>query len=465
MIELALSAYFESKNPSDFQLAQARLREVSVGECQCWSAFGRGNAPQTEGTETSWITSFEVRPEGLRSIPWFGTDALTRNERIAGITLHQPIPHPTVIGAKVEWIPVLPPGLRPPTWADGVLAGPEIDRLYQSICYSNYLLKLGVQPQESAIAHDLRELWRGWPKRDWRSWTSPEEPPEKVVVPPIDAEMWDPESDWGPKADEVAQLVFLDETTILLQFPQRLVRLDLSTETNTGSWPTLGTSLRRSLSPKEIQVWGYSGADYPEQESLFVLHLDAGTWAPSQGVWFSESLERSFLWDTEGRQTLLVDVGDYPVAYAFTTDGLFVWVEDKEGSGGVFRTRDASKVTEWRREDLREDLPVLTSKGKVSPMGDIEQYWHSLPEERSFGAAIARSGAGWVYLLEDAVWRDEQPLFALKFRAHAAAFWGDRRIAVADRETLHIIDFQDGTPVLAQRISLKPLAPPRADGK
>ena len=119
-------------------------------------------------------------------------------------------------------------------------------------------------------------------------------------------------------------------------------------------------------------------SNLPETESVqatcvFALELANGAWIArpksdaTPGVWFDESLERSFLFDDRGRSIRLRDISDYPTIVGFSPDHRFVWVEDKHGSGGVFRTRDGALVTmRPGTNDNLGGLPRLTAAGALA---------------------------------------------------------------------------------------------------
>jgi hypothetical protein len=64
----------------------------------------------------------------------------------------------------------------------------------------------------------------------------------------------------------------------------------------------------------------------------------------------------------DGAAVRLHELADYPTTGALTPDRRFAWVEDKEGSGGVFRTSDGAHVTSFSQffdGQLEDGMPWL----------------------------------------------------------------------------------------------------------
>ena len=90
---------------------------------------------------------------------------------------------------------------------------------------------------------------------------------------------------------------------------------------------------------------------------------------PAQSrVRFFEDRESSLLRSPDGRVHALTQVADYPVVVAPSQDGAYVWVADKEGSGGVFDVETGLLAAACRR--ARDPVRTLTRDGVISALED-----------------------------------------------------------------------------------------------
>jgi hypothetical protein len=180
-------------------------------------------------------------------------------------------------------------------------------------------------------------------------------------------------------------------------------------------------------------------------------------------VVFDVARERSFLVRDDGANAHLHESGDYPVTHVFSPCRRYVWVEDKEGSGGVFRVRDAAHVATFPQgfeETLLADVQYVESAWSGLLVRDEHRDDDELfREAREAGpgvAAIARRPDGFITFRNAVVARNGVPWFALAMAVDAAAFDAvGARLAVHARPAsvyppmLVVFDLRGEAPVVS----------------
>jgi hypothetical protein len=121
---------------------------------------------------------------------------------------------------------------------------------------------------------------------------------------------------------------------------------------------------------------------------LHLYDLREGRWSaePPDDLplgYMDEALEQAFLIDArDGGGRHLHEVADYPALYVTSPDGRFVWVEDKERSGGVFAVDTKLCVLMPSEMRLSDDAPaVLRRDGTIIELdGDSEERAPEYPQ-------------------------------------------------------------------------------------
>lgn len=470
-----IDTYFAATSQAEIDAAEAALRERSVG------AVETGANVHTRRTgDAVWLGGLRAEPRGIRSAELFGETHASRMIRVAHLELVEPVPHPGG-GGETRVVPVIGPDLRLPVEADGVHAEPPCDTLYRQLARGAWLAKLAagsahIPEAVEGMTFALARLAAGWPTRTWDAWSDAE---PAVEVPRV-----------APMQDlfttrQAPSALRLFEDTCVIAFPSAIIVARLrdgkvvrAIDTNDaeclaiptpslalvkGDVETTATfdvrAVAMEATRRSLEAVGdastYDSSNLPETESVqatcvFALDLANGAWIArpksdaTPGVWFDESLERSYLCDDRGRSLRLHDVSDYPTLVVFSPDHRFVWVEDKHGSGGVFRTRDGALVTmRPGNDDSLRGLPRLTAAGELAVARD---GWS--PAKKQDAAALVRTPRGtWMSFGEGVVSVNWTPFLVLDGASHVAAF--DKhgtRLALSDGKTLRVIDVASPTP-------------------
>lgn len=459
-------AYFAAATQSEIDAAEAAILTNSCGKIE----HDRGVSPARSG-EAEWCGTMRAEPGGIRSAI-FGDDHLDRLTRIAHLELAKPVPHPK--GGQTRILPVIGPDQRYPVARDGVLGEPPLDQLYRELASSSRLAELaaGSPIEEYAVSMMTSALARiaaGHETKSWSAWSDAED----VIVPTTP-----PLQELHDRKQTVTALRLFDDTC-LVAYPSALVlarlrdgkilrAIDtanatfvaaptdryalLSAEIPVG--PTFDATeivmqatedaLGRAGIPYDPQAYDFSGHEHAQSMGsyLFALDLANGRWiAPPDDaprVRFEEGMEQSHLVDNRGRSIRLRDVADYPVITAFTPDHLLVWVEDKEGSGGVYRTRDGALVT-MRNVDVMDDLDGLPRLTRKETLARATEDWCADKQE---GSAFVRTPRGRMLSFGQGIvaenWR---PYLAIDGASTVAAFdLHGRHLATSDGKTVRVID-------------------------
>ncbi|MBA3393337.1 MAG: hypothetical protein H0T89_11870 [Deltaproteobacteria bacterium] len=471
-----IGSYFAAASQADINAAEAALRARSSG------AVEHGSSVETSRmAEGSWFGGLRAVPGGIRSAELFGETSANRLIRLAHLELVESVPHPGG-GGQTRVVPVIGPELRGPIEADDVYAEPSCDALYREIATFAHLAKLAagspyLTEAIEGMAFALARLAAGWPSRVWDAWSDPGATVDVPRIPPM-------QELYSPKQPPIG-LRLLDDTCVVA-FPSAIIVARLrdgkvlrAIDTHDAEClaiPTPSLALlkgevetsdtfdvraaameatRRSLEAIGGDASAYDYSKLPESAPVqatcvFALDLENGTWSArpdsdlTPGVWFNESLERSYLVDDRGRSIRLRDVSDYPTITAFSPDHRFVWVEDKHGSGGVYRTRDGALVTKRSGDnDHLEGLPRLTAAGAIARARD---GWY--PGNKQEASALVRTPRGtWMSFGDGVVSANWKPFLVLDGASRVAAFdTHGTRLAITDGKVLRVIDVASPEP-------------------
>ena len=474
--EAFISSYFAAASQVEIDAAEAALRARSSGAVEhganvCTSRTGEG----------AWFGGLRAVPRGIRSAELFGESHANRLIRLAHLELALPVPHPGG-GGQTRVVPVIGPDLRRPVEADGVHAEPPCDTLYRELAIWAQLAMLAAGSSHipeivEGMTFTLARLAAGWPTRTWDAWSDAEPTVEAPRIAPM-------QHLFTKQQAPIALRLF--EDTCVVAFPSAIIVARLrdgkvlrAIDTNdaeclaiptpslalvkgdvetAATWDVRAAAMeatRHSLEAVGGDASTYDFSDLPEDASvqatcIFALDLAKGTWIArpeadaTPGVWFDESLERSYLFDDRGRSIRLRDLSDYPTIVAFSPDHRFVWVEDKHGSGGVFRARDGALVTmRPSTNDSLGGLPRLTAAGALAA---AHEDWH--PAKKQEAVALVRTPRGaWMSFGEGVVSADWTPFLVLDGASRVAAFdTHGTRLALSDGKTLRVIDVASPTP-------------------
>jgi hypothetical protein len=191
----------------------------------------------------------------------------------------------------------------------------------------------------------------------------------------LDARPPDKEGFWisPPDPTRPVAAAFVDDESILVQFPFTVVHLDLEGQIldafEAPSCELLGVDPdgRYALFHRN----GFHVRDL--QEHAFLDRVPDAFPA----VFMHEDHEMAFLVDARNkRSSRLRDVVDYPAFWALSPDGLHLWVEDKEGSGGIYGTDTALREAPGERLRCEFSFPLLGIDGRL----EDEAYEEREPE-------------------------------------------------------------------------------------
>lgn len=195
----------------------------------------------------------------------------------------------------------------------------------------------------------------------------------------------------------------------------------------------------------------------PRVPRAFALSLDTMTWVacPRERPWVGAAQINDAAWlvDDRGRSLRLPHVVTIPTITAFSPDHRFVWVEDAQARGGIYRTLDGALVTARQRPEYVAPLRVLQRDGALTT-GASE--WEVAGNHRA--AALVRTPLGdWRAFSEGVVWHNWQPLVLLDGASELAAFSPDaKHLWLIDNAEVRCIELAD-TPAIVARWPLDPL--------
>lgn len=405
--------------------------------------------------ERRWLTDARIYEGGPRCTTIFGALGETsRSERVAHIAIPFELKHPT-IDAPMRLVPVPPPAMRPPVLADDVWGAPAIDAHLGWITRWAHVLG-GVENLAELDAHTfdpINEAIAAVVKGAAR-WVQHDDPP-------LDA----PGSPGPPDHDELRftlNSIALDGDRLALDNGHITV-LDLANE-SVSRFDARGAQLEALVGPHLLFAHPHA------------LDTRDRTWTKWPDdvlrMSFAEGLERSFLFREDGASARLHEIADYPVTNVFTVDRRFLWGEDKEGSGGIFRTRDAAYVASFAQsfdERLETGTPYLDGIwGELRPYegeeDESDEEVDPLESAHAAGSAVAAIAVRDDVVLtyrDGIVARDGEQWFALALRIDAVAFdrKGERlavHVAPGDfgEAALLVFDLRGDEPVLAFRKTL-----------
>ncbi|MFS8065340.1 MAG: hypothetical protein ACMG6S_03105 [Byssovorax sp.] len=471
-----ISSYFAAASQVDIDAAEAALRARSAGAVEHGA-----NVQTSRSGEGAWFGGLRAVPRGIRSAELFGETQANRLIRLAHLELVESVPHPGG-GGRTRVVPVIGPDLRRPVAADGVHAEPPCDTLYRELASWAHLATRAAGSSHiseivEGLTFALARLAAGWPTRTWDAWSDAEPAVEVPRIapmqdlftkqqPPIALRLFEDTCAVAfPSAIIVARLRdgkvlraidTNDAECLAIPTPSlALVKGDVETGATFDVRAVAMEATRRSLEAVFGDASTYDFSNLPETESVqatcvFALDLANGAWIArpksdaTPGVWFNESLERSYLVGDRGRSIRLRDLSDYPTIVGFSPDHRFVWVEDKHGSGGVFRTRDGALVTMRPGTNANlGGLPRLTAAGALAV---AREEWS--PSKKQEAAALVRTPRGtWMSFGEGVVSADWTPFLVLDGASRVAAFdTHGTRLALSDGKTLRVIDIASPTP-------------------
>jgi hypothetical protein len=166
------------------------------------------------------------------------------------------------------------------------------------------------------------------------------------------------------------QAAIARDGSILVQFAYAALHLAADGRV-LDAFPTFGARLGL-LSP-DLRHALFSGLG-----GLHVRDLDARRWIDSLPddlpcVTLDEGHEESYLVDPRrGLYRRLFEVADYPALEAISPDGRFVWVEDKERSGGVYEVERGVRVLVPEALAIGSP-PLLERDGRLEEDADHER--------------------------------------------------------------------------------------------
>lgn len=155
-------------------------------------------------------------------------------------------------------------------------------------------------------------------------------------------------------------------------------------------------------------------------------------------VLIDEVHETAYLVDARrARLVRLVDVADYPMFWAVSPDGRHVWVEDKEGSGGVYGAESGMRELDVRTLALEDAPPVLGADGRFGDEVDDDP----MPELPSHHAVVLTPDDRFRLCDGRVVAEDERVLFVLAGAPPVVAFSrGGDALVVVRRDHAAIVE-------------------------
>lgn len=460
------SAWCTATTADELRRAEDEILAASIGSVtSTWSTRlaasdivrGRPGEGGPLVIEAAWLARARIAEDGARSTELFGPlGADERLERIAHIPVHGAVAHPS-IDATMRCVPVLPPGLRPPIHSAGVFGRPALDAHYEQVVRWVEIL------------------------RD-RTWEDLDDEVRRVVLAPVQAireassrgsmSRWidpvasRPRPGVRPEREEVR----VEPTAIGLAGAEVVLDHGMLTIVDLD-----GRARRLDVRGAHLEALTEDAFVVSVDGVLFAMDRRTGTWcAPPPEVplvTMVERYERVILVRDDGAELLVHELVDYLRTSAFAADRRFVWLEDKVGTGGIFRVEDGANVGELPPE-LESDLPAGLAffdeydaeptilDRALAPGDDPEE--HSLGDERLRSpAAFAFGERAVLTFREGVVARDGVPFFALKFPVKLAAFdaHGTRLVTYSGARdgievtlpTLRVFDVSEDAPRLVHR--------------
>ena len=367
----------------------------------------------------------------------------------------------------IRRVPVVPPGDRPLLTMPGGHAMPGPDNLaYASLIdRRNQLIRLlELNAPEIILVHEsaatgerLAALWAqmsGEPaKTAWKldegednteSGGGAETPMGPISLPSgdIDGSFTRP-----PDPTRPVNGAILEDGSVLLQYSFVILHV-AKTGRILRAIPALGHQILATSADGRYVLTRRMG--------LHLYDLREGRWSTETPadlpcVFMDEALEQAFLVDAKkGGGRRLHELGDYPDLYVTSPDGRFLWVEDKERSGGVFSAESALRVLMPSEMRLSEKTPsVLRRDGtRLRFDDDLEERW---PERPTWCAlALARSNR-FVLVEFGVVAVDDRPVLLLDLPHPVVALSrdGDKLLVFRPDEAM-IVSIWDGGRIFAR---------------
>ena len=210
-------------------------------------------------------------------------------------------------------------------------------------------------------------------------------------------------------------------------------------------------------------------------EQVLVFDLQSRSWREHYGgmeLVYMEELtpEKAYLVDIGRQQTLRCEeVIDYPMPPIRTRDGRFIWIEDKEASGGIYDTRSGWIIFNPGDLDSIESMYFLDREGKMQELSEaawdileetlsdkIETYRQAEIEANFQQNALGLKDGKWWSFLGNALWINGDAIWRTDMPVTAAAFNGDTtRLYLANKDEMILITLNpDGTAARVQSHSL-----------
>lgn len=328
----------------------------------------------------------------------------------------------------IQRVPVVPPGDRPLVTMPGGHAMPGADNLaYASLVERrNRMLRLlELNAPEIILVHEAATLnerfaalyaqMRGEPaKTAWHMDPDEDEPRNATEIPsgPVSIPPDDLDGHFTKPPDPARPVggAILEDGSLLLQYSYVILHI-AKTGRILRAIPAVGHQILAATSDSRHVL--------TQRVGLHLYDLREGRWitdVPSElpCVFMDEAQEQAILVDArKGGGRMLHEVFDYPDLYISSPDGRFLWVEDKERSGGVFSAETALCVLVPSEMRLAEDVPsVLRHDGTRLRLSDDEQdRW----PERPAWCAIALARSDRFVLVENGVVAlDDKPILLLE---------------------------------------------------
>jgi hypothetical protein len=362
----------------------------------------------------------------------------------------------------IQRVPVVPPGDRPLVTMPGGHAMPGPDNLaYASLIeHRNRMLRLIelnapeiIQVHEAATLNErFAALWArmsGEPaKTAWEvdreddDEEGADKPAGPITLPPEDVESFFTITK-PPDPTRPVSGAILEDGSVLLQYSYVILHVS-KTGRILRAIPAVGHQILATSADSRLVL--------TQRIGLHLYDLREGRWStevPSDlpCVFMDEAQEQAFLVDAKkGGGRILHEVGDYPDLYTTSPDGRFIWVEDKERSGGVFSAETALCVLMPSEMRISEDLPsILRADGTRLTLEDEDQDRWS---ERPTWSAIALAPSDRFVLVESGVVAvDDRPRLLLEPPLPAVALSrdGDKLLVFRRAEAL-VVESVSGEP-------------------
>lgn len=360
----------------------------------------------------------------------------------------------------IQRVPVVPPGDRPLVTMPGGHAMPGPDNLaYSSLVERRNRMSrlLELNAPEIILVHEAaavnerfaalysqlsgepaKAAWQMDPDEDEARESTPAGP---FSIPPDDLD------GYFTKPPDPARPVggaILEDGSVLLQYSYAILHV-AKTGRILRVIPAVGHQILATTSDsRHVLTQRTSLHLYDLREGCFTLD-DPGE-LPC--VYMDEAQEQALLVSArDGGGRMLHEVGDYPDLYVSSPDGRFIWVEDKERSGGVFSAETALCVLVPSELRVSENIPsVLRRDGTCLSFEEHdEDRW---PERPTWCAIALAQSDRFVVVDFGVVALDDRPYLVLEPPLPAVALSRDgEHLLVFRRAEARVVGSLSGEPI------------------